>query len=87
MEGVILLNAYDDFLVMKVFPQHDLQVSTPAGFVLSLWVVFEHFLSKMYNTVTDVVGEKRINFAYPREKDQLSLSNLELRLEQGGRRC
>ena len=27
--------------------------------------MLEHFLEKMYITITDVVGEKRINLAYP----------------------
>ena len=35
------------------------------GFVLSFRVVLEHFLQKMYITITDVVGEKRTDLAYP----------------------
>ena len=65
IKGVILLNANNNCLVVKVFPQHDLQVSTSVRFVLSFQVVLEHFLQKMYIMITDVVGEKRINLAYP----------------------
>ena len=49
-------------MVVKVFPQHDFEVSS-IGFVLSFWVLLEHF--KMYITITDTVEEKRIDLAYP----------------------
>ena len=60
-KSVIFHNTNNDHLVVKVFPQHDLQVSTSVGFVLYLWVVFEHFFLKMYITITDVVMEKSID--------------------------
>ena len=41
-----------------------MEVSTPVGFALCLRAMFEHFLEKMYTTITDVVGEKRIDLAY-----------------------
>ena len=62
-EGVTFLNANKDHLkVVKVFPLYDLQVLTPVGFVLQLQVLLKHF--KMYITITDIVGEKRISLAY-----------------------
>ena len=33
--------------------------------VLSFRVVLEHFLKKVYITITDIVGEKKISLAYP----------------------
>ena len=38
---------------------------TSIGFILSFWVVLEHFLQKMYIMITDILGEKRIDLAYP----------------------
>ena len=61
----LLLNANDDHLVVKVFAQCDLEVSTSIGFVLSFQVVLEHFLQKMYIMITDIVEEKRIDLAHP----------------------
>ena len=64
IEGVFLLKANDDCLVIKVYSQYDMEVSIPVGFVFCLLVVFEHFLWKMYITFTDIVGEMRIDLAY-----------------------
>ena len=64
IKGVILLNANNNCLVVEVFPQHDLEVLISLGFVLSFWVVLEHFIQKIYITTTEVVGEKRIDLAY-----------------------
>ena len=43
MEGVILHNASDDCLAVKVFPEHDLQVLSFVGLVLSFLVYFKTF--------------------------------------------
>ena len=59
MEGVILLNANNDHLVVQVFLLNDLQVSTLVGFILCFQIMSKHF--KMYIMVTDIVGEKRIS--------------------------
>ena len=50
---------------VKVCPQHDLKVLSFTGFILSFQVALEHYLQEMYITITDVVGEKRIDLAYP----------------------
>ena len=55
-------DANNDHLVVKVFPRHDLEVSFSAGFVLSFWIMLKHF--KVYITITDIMGEKKINPAY-----------------------
>ena len=63
IEGVILFNANENCLVIKVFLQHDFEVSTFTGFVVTFRTVLEHFLQKMYIRITDIVEEKRIDQA------------------------
>ena len=46
-------------MVVEVISQHDLEVSSSIGFILSFRVVLEHI--KMYITITEIVGEKRID--------------------------
>ena len=62
IRGVILLNANDNDLVVKVLPQHGLEVLTSIWLVLNFQIMLKHF--KMYITITDIVGERRINVAY-----------------------
>ena len=61
-------------MVIKVFPQYYLEVWTPVGLVICLSVVLEHFLWKVYTTITAIVGDKWIGLAYP-------IPNLELSKE------
>ena len=63
IEGVVLLNISDDHLVIQVLPKHNLQASTPVGFVLCSWIMLKHF--KMHIAITDIMGKKKINLTYP----------------------
>ena len=55
-----IISADDDHMVVEVFPQHDLEVTTYVGFVLGLC----QNIFKMYIMITDIMSEKTINLAY-----------------------
>ena len=52
----------NNHLVVKVFLQHDLEVLASTGFVLNFRIMLKHL--KMYITISDFLGEKRIDPVY-----------------------
>ena len=50
-------------MIIQVFSQHDLQVSTPLGSYLAFGLYLNIFFRKMYVTITDIMWEKRIDLA------------------------
>ena len=58
-----VITAIDDCLVVEVFTWQYLEVSTPIAFILSWWIMSKDF--KVYITINNIIGEKRIDLAYP----------------------
>ena len=61
MKSVTTANDY--CLVVKVFPRHDLEVTTSTGLILHFWIMLKCF-QKMYIMTPDIVGKKRIGLTY-----------------------
>ena len=61
-------------MFVKVFPQHDLKVSTSVGFILCFHIMSKHF--KMYTTINNVIGEKRINLDSPIEGKEIAVISM-----------
>ena len=56
------------------FSPHDLEVSTFVGFVLNFLIMWNHF--KMYITINDIIGEKRIDLAYPIQGKEIAVISI-----------
>ena len=72
MESVITANGYH--LVVQVFSQDALEVSTSVGLIISFWIMSKHF--KMYIKVNDMIGEKTIYLAYPIQGKEVTVVSM-----------
>ena len=66
-----IIEANNDRFVVEVLSQHDLEVLTSVGLIICRWIISKHF--KMYVTIADIMGEKRIDLAYPVQGEEVAV--------------